>query len=206
MGRRCAVRAYQPRIPMTLAAEPPESHGGKAQGERFRRHVEPEIELLLRVARTLVGPVDAEDLVQETLLRAWRAMDRFDGRYPRAWLMTILKNTNMNMQRRRQPHSLDDVDSYAGATPAFGVIPPSTEDQIMSVFLPDDLHNAVQSLDTKFRSVLLLVDVDDLSYAEAAEALGVPLGTVMSRLHRARKRVRHYLRPKFVASTVENRT
>jgi RNA polymerase sigma-70 factor (ECF subfamily) len=54
--------------------------------------------------------------------------------------------------------------------------------------------------------VLLLVDVDDLSYAEAAEALGVPLGTVMSWLHRARMRVRHYLRPKFVASTVENRS
>lgn len=54
------------------------------QADAFRRYVEPEIEVLLRVARTLVGSSDVDDLVQETLMRAWRAMDRFDGRYPRA--------------------------------------------------------------------------------------------------------------------------
>ena len=75
----------------------------------------------------------------------------------------------------------------------------------MATVLQDDLQNAVQSLDARFRSVLLLVDVDDLSYAEAAEALGVPLGTVMSRLHRARKRVRQHLRPKLVASAAKDR-
>ena len=80
--------------------------------EAFRRYVEPEIEVLLRVARTLVGSADAEDLLQETLIRAWRSVDRFDGRYPRAWLLTILRNTNMNMHRHQRPDSVDDVTSY----------------------------------------------------------------------------------------------
>ena len=190
---------------MRLAADRPGAADGQTNAERFRRLVEPEIALLLRVARTLAGPVDAEDLVQETLLRAWHAMDGFDGRYPRAWLMTILRNTNMNMQRRQRPLSVDNIDTQTEATPAFGAPPQSTEDQIMATVLQDDLHDAVQSLDARFRSVLLLVDVDDLSYAEAAEALGVPLGTVMSRLHRARKRVRQYLRPKLAASAAKSR-
>ena len=167
------------------------------QAEAFRRYVEPEIEVLLRVARTLAGTSDADDLVQETLVRAWRSMDRFDGRYPRAWLLTILRNTNMNMHRRQRPYTVDDVAAHPDARPAFGVDPPSTEDQVMAAFLPDDLERAVQSLDTKFRTVLLLVDVDQLTYAEAADALGVPVGTVMSRLSRARDRVRRHLRPNF---------
>lgn len=170
------------------------------QAEGFRRYVEPEIEVLLRVAHTLVGSADAEDLVQETLVRAWRGMDRFDGRHPRAWLLTILRNTNMNMHRRRRPDSVEDVADYANATPAFGIDPPSTEDQVMASFLPEDLERAVGSLDTKFRTVLLLIDVDELTYAEAADALGIPVGTVMSRLSRARDRVRQYLRPSFAAA------
>lgn len=168
--------------------------------ESFRRYVEPEIEVLLRVAHTLVGPADAEDLVQETLVRAWRGMDRFDGRYPRAWLLTILRNTNMNMHRRRRPDTVEDVTTYTDARPAFGIDPPSTEDQVMASLLPEDLERAVASLDTKFRTVLLLIDVDQLTYAEAADALGVPVGTVMSRLSRARDRVRHYLRPSFATA------
>ncbi len=179
--------------------DPPEIGDQSAQAEGFRRFVEPEIVVLLRVAHTLVGSADVDDLVQETLVRAWRGMDRFDGRYPRAWLLTILRNTNMNMHRRRRPDSVDDVASLADARPAFGIDPPSTEDRVMDSFLTDDLEEAVQSLDAKFRTVLLLVDVDQLTYAEAAEALGVPVGTVMSRLSRARARVRRHLRPNFAA-------
>ncbi|CAN5271127.1 RNA polymerase sigma factor [soil metagenome] len=170
------------------------------QADAFRRYVEPEIEVLLRVARTLVGSTDADDLVQETLMRAWRAMDRFDGRHPRAWLLTILRNTNMNMHRRQRPDCVDDVASYIDAKPAFAIDPPSTEDQVMAAFLPEDLERAVQSLEEKFRTVLLLIDVDQLTYAEAADALGVPVGTVMSRLSRARDRVRRHLRPSFAAA------
>jgi RNA polymerase sigma-70 factor (ECF subfamily) len=180
------------------------SQGGDrdARAGRFRRYVEPEIEVLLRVASTLTGPADAEDLVQETLVRAWRSVDRFDGRHPRAWLLTILRNTNVNMHRRRRPDSVDDVGAYASARPAFGVDPPSTEERVMASFLPEDLEQAVLSLDPKFQTVLLLIDVDQLTYTEAAEVLGVPVGTVMSRLSRARDRVRKYLRPAFATAIV----
>lgn len=179
----------------------PDSQDRAARAEAFRCHVEPQIEVLLRVARTLVGPADAEDLVQETLVRAWRFMDRFDGRHPRAWLLTILRNTNMNMHRRQRPDSIEDIGSYTGARPAFAAEPASIEDQVMASFLPHDLERAVRSLDPKFRTVLLLIDVDELTYAEAAETLGVPVGTVMSRLSRARDRVRRQLRPQFATAT-----
>ncbi|MGD9620753.1 MAG: RNA polymerase sigma factor [Mycolicibacterium sp.] len=184
----------------SLIVDPPRIGDQDMQAQGFRRYVEPEIEVLLRVARTLVGPADAEDLVQETLIRAWRSVDRFDGRYPRAWLLTILRNTNMNMHRRKRPDSVEDVASCKGARPAFGADSPGTEDKVMEGFLGQDLERAVASLDEKFRTVLLLIDVDELTYAEAADALGVPLGTVMSRLSRARDRVRHHLRPNFAAA------
>lgn len=185
--------------------DPPEAVDQDVRAHGFRRYVEPEIEVLLRVAQTLTGFTDADDLVQETLVRAWRSVDRFDGRHPRAWLLTILRNTNMNMHRRQRPDCVDDVAAYADARPAFGVDPPSTEEQVMASFLPEELEQAVQSLDPKFRTVLLLIDVDQLSYAEAADVLGVPVGTVMSRLSRARDRVRHHLRPSFAAAVGRNR-
>ncbi len=176
------------------------------QARNFRLYVEPEIEVLLRVASTLTGPSEAEDLVQETLIRAWRSVDRFDGRHPRAWLLTILRNTNMNMHRRRRPDTVADFADFISTRPAFGVEPPGTEDTVMSQILSDDLERAVQSLSPKFRTALVLIDVDQLSYTEAATALGVPVGTVMSRLSRAREKVRRHLRPTFVGATEEGRS
>ncbi|CAN5873361.1 RNA polymerase sigma factor [soil metagenome] len=161
----------------------------------FKRHVEPEIEVLLRVARTLTGSwADAEDLVQETLVRAFRAIDRFDGRYPRAWLLTILRNTNANMHRRQRPDLFDGGDVPEGQRPAFGAAPPATvEDEALYGRLEAGLEAALRDLDPRFRQVVVLVDIDQLSYAEAARTLGVPVGTVMSRLHRARNRLRKAL-------------
>jgi RNA polymerase sigma-70 factor (ECF subfamily) len=170
----------------------------------FKTYVEPELEVLLRVARTLTGsPADAEDLVQETLIRAFRAMAGFDGAHPRAWLLTILRNTNMNMHRRRRPELVEDWTLLHEARPAFGArTQASAEESVLDNLLDEDLEAAVNGLDPRFRTVLLLVDVDRLSYAEAAEALGVPVGTVMSRLSRARDRVRTQLR----ATTSPGRT
>ncbi|MGB6181404.1 MAG: RNA polymerase sigma factor [Rhodococcus sp. (in: high G+C Gram-positive bacteria)] len=184
--------------------EPPPATAEQAQG--FRRYVEPEIEVLLRVARTLTGPLEAEDLVQETLVRAWRNVDRFDGRHPRAWLLTILRNTNMNMHRRRRPDTVAEIADFTSVRPAFGVEQSGTEDAVMARILSDDLERAVQALSPKFRTALLLVDVDQLTYTEAATALGVPVGTVMSRLSRARERVRRQLGPAFLAATGEGKS
>ena len=166
-----------------------------ARKRAFREVVEPEIEVMLRVARSITASdADAEDLVQESLIRAFRGLDRFDGRHPRAWLLTILRNTNINLHRRRRPILADDWELTHAARPAFGKAQlPSAEDSFLAEELDGPLEDAVAGLDPRFRSALVLVDIHDLSYAEAAAVLGVPVGTVMSRLSRARDRVRRAL-------------
>jgi len=152
----------------------------------------PEIEVLLRVASSMTDQrSDAEDLVQDTLLRAWRSIDTFDGRHPRAWLLTILRNAQVNRHRRRRPQLLDDPDLAADR--GVGDAQDSAEDVVVGRTFDVVIDAALSALPTTFRQVVLLVDVDGLTYAEAAEVLGVPEGTVMSRLHRARKRIRDRL-------------
>jgi RNA polymerase sigma-70 factor (ECF subfamily) len=156
----------------------------------FEQHVLPEIELLLRVARSLTRhDADAEDLVQDTLMRAYRAIDRFDGRHPRAWLLTILRNTHINRNRRRRPELGRDGD----AADAAQVIGTERADAVVDAEFDGAVAAALGDLDERFRRVVELVDVEGLSYAEAASVLGVPAGTIMSRLHRARTRMRDRL-------------
>ncbi|GAB3083306.1 RNA polymerase sigma factor [Pedococcus soli] len=177
--------------------EPRPDVDAQASARAFREHVEPQLEVLLRVAQSLTGnAADAEDLTQETLIRAYNAVSRFDGRHPRAWLLTILRHTHLNMHRRQRPETVADWESLRRTRPAFGASAPhSAEEEVIGQELHDHLERALAELDPRFRAVLWLVDVDDLSYAEAAAALGVPVGTVMSRLSRARERVRHHLGP-----------
>jgi RNA polymerase sigma-70 factor, ECF subfamily len=158
----------------------------------FERYVLPEIEVLLRVAQSLTrNHAEAEDLVQDTLLRAHRGIDGFDGRYPRAWLLTILRNTHINRNRRRRPELLRDPDA------AFDRLAAAASDERTDASVDDDLDieivRALDDLDDRFRRVIELVDIDGLSYTEAAGVLDVPVGTVMSRLHRARSRIRDRL-------------
>jgi RNA polymerase sigma-70 factor (ECF subfamily) len=159
--------------------------------DAFRRYVVPELPVLLRVARRITGnATDAEDLVQETVLRAYRAVDRFDGRYPRAWLLTILRNTWRNMNRRVRPRLLDAEDDEL-LVPAAGADRRSgAEEHVVDDMLDADLAAELRDLSANHRAVVTLVDIDGLTYQEAADLLGVPTGTVMSRLHRARKRLR----------------
>ncbi|OLT20526.1 RNA polymerase subunit sigma-70 [Ornithinimicrobium sp. CNJ-824] len=170
---------------------------GSDRSQTFAEVVEPEIEVMLRVAYSLTSRhADAEDLVQEALLRAYRALDRFDGRHPRAWLLTILRRTHLNMQRRTRPDLVDDWSVLQGHRPAFGAATTASSEQTyLDATLPTQLVRALRELDPRFRAAVLLVDVHDLSYAEAAAVLGVPVGTVMSRLSRARDRLRRRLGP-----------
>lgn len=160
----------------------------------FRAYVVPELPVLLRVATRLTGdPVPAEDLVQETLIRSYRAIGRFDGRHPRAWLLTILRNTWRNMNRRQVPKLLQ-LDESMGNVPAPGADGRrGAEEQVVDQMLNTALADALRALSDNQRAVVALVDVDGLTYGEAAAVLGVPVGTVMSRLHRARTKLRNHL-------------
>lgn len=173
------------------AAATPEP-GGRTSAAAFARYVEPEVPVLYRVALTMAGqPADAEDLVQDTLVRAYRAIDRFDGAHPRAWLLTILRNTHRNRLRVRLPLLLragEDERLLDRADEA-----PSAEDLVVDAQFETVVAEALEVLPTIHRVIVQLVDVDGLNYAEAAEALGIPRGTVMSRLHRARTRIRNRL-------------
>lgn len=172
-------------------------HGGAtgaSREERFQAFVVPELEVLLRVALTLSSqPADAEDLVQDTLLRAYRAIGTFDGAHPRAWLLTIMRNTAASRGRRRRPQLLDDPERIGELPPAGAAAELTPEQAVMEREFDTAVESALATLPEKFQRVVRLVDVDGLSYAEAAELLSVPVGTVMSRLHRARARIRAYL-------------
>lgn len=175
-----------------------------AEGDAaFERYVLPEVEVMLRVARSLTrNHADAEDLVQDTLLRAYKAIERFDGRYPRAWLLTILRNTHINRNRRRRPELLRDPDTQLerlAQSPE--VDEASRPDRFVDLRFAAEVDDALAALTEPFAEVIQLVDVDGLAYAEAAEVLGVPIGTVMSRLHRARKKIREHLRRTGAAPT-----
>jgi len=148
--------------------------------------LEPLYAVALRLTR---NPADAEDLVQDTLLRAYQAIGRFDGRHPRAWLLTILRNAQINRTRRRRPSLLRDPDTSTQLLEA-GAPSASAEDIVVGPAFDATVEDAFVHLPRKFRQVVELVDLDGLSYQEAAGVLGVPVGTVMSRLHRARQRIR----------------
>jgi len=153
--------------------------------EAFARYVLPEVDVLLRVALSRTrNAADAEDLVQDTLLRAYRAIGRFDGNYPRAWLLTILRNAQANRVRRRRPSLLRNPDAGQRLQEVRDALPSAEAIVVGRAF------DATVELPTRFRHVVELIDIDGLSYQDAADTLGVPVGTVMSRLHRARYRIR----------------
>ena len=137
---------------------------------------------------------DAEDLVQETYLRAYRSFSTFnDGTNLRAWLFRILTNTFINSyrakQRRVQETELNDVEDLYLYRRISGVdvASRSAEDTLFDLFTDDEVKAALEALPDNFRLPVLLADVEEFSYKEIAEMLDIPIGTVMSRLHRGRK-------------------
>lgn len=165
---------------------------GRVPEDAFERYVLPELEVLARVAQSIThNSHDAEDLVQETLLCAYRAIDRFDGQHPRAWLLTIMRNAEAKRHRKRRPFLLRGSEEAAGYD--FSPAARSPEQLVVGEQFDAVVASSLRSLPQHQRQVVELVDLDGLSYAEAAEVIGVPVGTVMSRLHRARARIRHRL-------------
>jgi RNA polymerase sigma-70 factor (ECF subfamily) len=165
--------------------------------EEFDRSALMHVGELLRVAARLCGSADtAEDLVQETYLQAWRSFHRFEpGTNCRAWLYKILLLTYANHRRTRarQPF-LVDLDT-AGDSEL--LVEPPTPDLLTA----DAVRAAFDGLLEPFRTLVLLVDVEGLTYREAADALDVPIGTVMSRLSRGRRLLRLQLAQHAPAAT-----
>jgi RNA polymerase sigma-70 factor (ECF subfamily) len=160
----------------------------------FERYVLPELEVLYRFARSRTrDPVAAEDLVQDTLLRAFRAIDRFDGRHPRAWLLTIMRNAHLSDVRRKRPVLLRDADLSDQIDRPAGRLGHSAEDEVIAGQFDHEVEVAYRALPDAFREVIDVVDLGGLSYDAAATVLDIPVGTVMSRLHRGRRRIRHAL-------------
>ncbi len=147
----------------------------------------------LRMTR---NPSDAEDLVQETYLKAYRSYASFEeGTNLRAWLYRILTNTYINSyrakQRRPDEQELDDIEDLylyrrIGALET-AAASRSAEDQLMDLFTDGEVKDAIEALPETFRIAVYLADVEGFSYKEIAEMLDIPIGTVMSRLHRGRK-------------------
>jgi RNA polymerase sigma-70 factor (ECF subfamily) len=171
--------------------ETPEASAKMARQEAFARYVLPEVEILSRAATTVTArPADVEDLVQDTLLRAYRSIERFDGAHPRAWLLTIMRNAHVNRNRRRRPALLDDPDTSLERLASRADGTADTEASVLAEHFDEAVDRALRGLPDRLRRVVELVDVNGLTYHEAADLLGVPVGTVMSRLHRARMRIR----------------
>jgi RNA polymerase sigma-70 factor (ECF subfamily) len=149
---------------------------------------------VFRVARHLVGSrEEAEDLMQETYARAFRSWRSYTpGTNLRAWLLRILTNLNIDrgrrVQRTPQMTSIDekgDYYLYDKMEEAEGK--PLDEEKVIEKLSQDSIVDALAHVPHDFRDVLVLVDIGDFSYADAAQILDIPIGTVMSRLHRARR-------------------
>jgi RNA polymerase sigma-70 factor (ECF subfamily) len=159
-------------------------------------------QLFATALRMTRNKADAEDLVQETFLKGWRAFDSYQqGTNLRAWLFRIMTNTFINkynsQQRRPQETELDEVEELflfrrMGAFDQ-SKMSQSAEDQMLELFTDDEVKNAIESLPETFRIPVLLSDVEGFSYKEIAEMIEVPIGTVMSRLHRGRKAMQKML-------------
>lgn len=135
---------------------------------------------------------EAEDLVQEAVLRAWTFWDRFQpGTNGRAWMHRILVNTFINgyRRRRREREILGEIKQEVREDRSWdgGV------HRVPGEGLGDEVTAALEALPAEFRQVLVLVDLDDRSYKDAASVIGCPIGTVMSRLHRARRAMKQRL-------------
>lgn len=179
---------------MTPASSPPTR---SRKREEFEEEALEHLELLYGQGLRLTGGDDAraDDLVQKTMLKAWRSWDTYDlGTNCKAWLMTILRNTFINEFRKKksrpEPVDYDDIESR----PVWSQLREAgPAEEFFDSILDDEVVRAVENLPDEFRIPVVLSDVQGMSYEEIAEQLKIPLGTLKSRLYRARQRLQEEL-------------
>jgi RNA polymerase sigma-70 factor (ECF subfamily) len=168
---------------------------------RFERDALPYLDALYAGAmRFTSNPTEAEDLVQETMLKAYNAFHQFqEGTNLKAWLFRIMQNTFISdyRKKRREPllTSTDDMEDWQVSRMESNsrTALPSAEDIVLDALPDGDVLDALKALPDDFRTAVYLADVEGFSYAEIAEIMQTPTGTVMSRIHRGRKRLREAL-------------
>jgi RNA polymerase sigma-70 factor (ECF subfamily) len=177
---------------------------GTTVNQRFYDLVWPHLAAMLRLARILTGDeTEAEDLTQETMLKALRAIDQFEpGTNAKKWLTAIMRNARIDRirsaARQARDVSLDELqidppDSVLTEAPAFEA--GDDPQEILSAFADQEIIGALQRLPEEIRWTLLLVDVEGLDQNDAASLLSVPVGTIKSRAHRGRAMLRETLTP-----------
>ncbi len=175
-------------------------------------------DLLYNFALRMTGnPADADDLVQETYLKAYRFWDKYEqGTNIRAWLFRILKNSYINRYRKesKEPDTVDydEIKNFYTSIRDESTDANDLQEAVFGNLLDDDVSTAVSQLPEDFRTVVILCDIEGLTYEEIAQFVDCPLGTVRSRLHRGRKllqvrlhdyaRERGYITPSSVRSSV----
>ena len=160
--------------------------------ERFDLLILPHLDAAYNLARWLVGnPADAEDIVQEAFLRALRFFDGFRGADSRAWLLKIVRNTSYSWLRKNRPTQL--TDEFDETIHSDENADENAEMKLLSRAESERVINALEALPLTFREILVLREIEGLSYKEISEVTGVAMGTVMSSLSRARHRLRGQL-------------
>lgn len=163
-----------------------------SSAEEFERIALPHAQAALSLARALVhSDADAEDVVQEAFLRAFKYFRGFAGEHPRAWLLSIVRNEAFALLRKKgQTETVDEFDEERDPAPvpwSSEVRPETPESALMRVVDTETVHRALQTLPAEFREVVVLRELEECTYKEIADIVQVPIGTVMSRLSRARK-------------------
>ena len=160
--------------------------------ERFEQVVLPHLDAAYNLARWLIrSPQDAEDVVQEACLRALRFFDGFRGGDSRAWLLKIVRNTCYSWVKKNRPSDLSDPFDetvHHSESPR-----QDAETKLVSRAESERVRTALETLPVAFREILVLREIEGLSYKEISDVTGVPMGTVMSSLSRARQRLRERL-------------
>jgi RNA polymerase sigma-70 factor (ECF subfamily) len=175
------------------------SHNDPEKNAEFVKEFMPFLKSLYNFAyRLTLDEDDANDLVQDTYMKAFRFYESFEkGTNSKAWLFRILKNSFINEYRRKakQPGKVDyqDVEAYYNSEDVDETITPDLRVEAVQDLIGDEIAKALNAIDADFRLAIILCDIEGFTYEEMAKILDIPIGTVRSRLHRARQMLKDKL-------------